>query len=205
MARAGARARTSCTPCAPTPGRVALEARDDARRVPAIQRASAIELPVEAGDFKLLSRRVVDHLLALDEQDLYLRGLVTWVGFQVAVPVRAPGARRGRHALPAAAQLGAGVDVVAGVTSFSHAPLMRSCCSASWSAALEAHAARAGRAGSSAAPPSAMAWLVAFGVLLWSTLLFGIGVIGLYLARIHRESLGRPRYIVESAIGFDER
>ena len=49
--------------------------------------ASDIELPVEAGDFKLLSRRVVDELIALGEQDLYMRGLVTWVGFeQVAVP-----------------------------------------------------------------------------------------------------------------------
>ena len=52
------------------------------------------------------------------------------------------------------------------------------------------------------APPAA-AGLVAFGTLLWSTLATGIGVISLYLARIHREVLGRPRYEVASTIGFD--
>jgi hypothetical protein len=45
---------------------------------------------------------------------------------------------------------------------------------------------------------------VTIGVLCWATLLWGIGVLGLYVARIHREALGRPRYIVESAVGFDE-
>src|SRR5262245_50138562 len=38
-------------------------------------------LPIEAGDFKLLSRRVADELVHLNEKDPYLRGLVTWLGF----------------------------------------------------------------------------------------------------------------------------
>ncbi len=81
----------------------------------AIQLASEIEMPVEAGDFKLLSRRVVDHLLTLDEKDLYVRGLVAWVGFTAGGgSVRAPGARRGRHAFPAVAIVGAGVVVRGG-------------------------------------------------------------------------------------------
>src|SRR5205085_10818278 len=46
-----------------------------------IQSGSAIELPVDAGDFKLLSRAVVDHLLSVRESDPYVRGLVVSLGF----------------------------------------------------------------------------------------------------------------------------
>ena len=172
-----------------------------------IQRASSIELPVEAGDFKLLSRRVVDHLLALDEQELYLRGLVAWVGFrQVAVPYERQPRAAGVTHFPLLASLGPVTTLLAGITSFSHAPLVLFLVLGVVFGGLSKLTLLgmlvAWLVGS---PPSGAAALVAFGVLLWSTLLFGMGVIGLYLARIHRESLGRPRYIVESAIGFDER
>jgi len=172
-----------------------------------IQRASSIELPVEAGDFKLLSRRVVDQLLALDEQDLYLRGLVTWVGFtQVAVPYERQARAAGVTHFPLLGSLGPVTTLIAGITSFSHAPLVLFLVLGVVFGALSKLTLLGMLvAWLVGAPPSGTAALVAFGVLMWSTLLFGIGVIGLYLARIHRESLGRPRYIVESAIGFDER
>jgi dolichol-phosphate mannosyltransferase len=172
-----------------------------------IARASSIELPVEAGDFKLLSRRVVDELLALDEQDLYLRGLVTWVGFrQVAVPYERQPRAAGETHFPLLGSLGPITTLLAGLTSFSHAPLVLFLVLGVVFGALSILTLLgmliAWLAG---APPSAAAVGVAFGVSMWSTLVFGIGVVGLYLARIHRESLGRPRYIVESTIGFDER
>lgn len=172
-----------------------------------IQRLSSIELPVEAGDFKLLSRRVVDELLRLGEQDLYMRGLVTWVGFrQVAVPYERQPRGAGLTHFPLLGSMGPITTFVAGFTSFSHAPLMVS---------LGLGIAFGGLAKLAilwmivawlfGAPPSATAVVVAIGVLCWATLLWGIGVLGLYLARIHREALGRPRYIVASAIGFEER
>jgi len=172
-----------------------------------IQRAASIELPIEAGDFKLLSRRVVDHLLSLDEQELYLRGLVAWVGFrQVAVPYERQPRAAGVTHFPLLASLGPVTALLAGITSFSHAPLVLCLVLGVVFGGLSKLTLLgmlvAWLVGS---PPSGAAALVAFGVLLWSTLLSGMGVIGLYLARIHRESLGRPRYIVESAIGFDER
>lgn len=172
-----------------------------------IQQASSIDLPVEAGDFKLLSRRVVDQLLELDEQDLYLRGLVTWVGFtQVAVPYERQPRAAGVTHFPLLGSLGPVTTLIAGITSFSHAPLVLLLLLGVVFGALS----KLMLLGMLVAllvgvPPSGAAALIAFGVLMWSTLLFGMGVIGLYLARIHRESLGRPRYIVESAIGFDER
>lgn len=47
-----------------------------------INSISEIELQIDSGDFKLLSRRVVDNLLQLKEDKPYMRGLVSWVGFK---------------------------------------------------------------------------------------------------------------------------
>ena len=56
---------------------------------------AAVRLPVDAGDFALLSRRVVDALKQIPEHQRYLRGLRTWVGFrQTGVAVE----RAARHA-----------------------------------------------------------------------------------------------------------
>lgn len=51
-----------------------------------INAISEIELQVDSGDFKLLSRRAVDNLLQLKEDKPYMRGLVSWIGFK-QVPV----------------------------------------------------------------------------------------------------------------------
>lgn len=47
-----------------------------------INKLSEIELPVDSGDYKLLSRRAVAHILQLKEQRPYLRGMVSWIGFK---------------------------------------------------------------------------------------------------------------------------
>lgn len=47
-----------------------------------INAISEIELQVDSGDFKLLSRRVVDHLLQMKEDKPYIRGLISWIGFK---------------------------------------------------------------------------------------------------------------------------
>jgi len=56
---------------------------------------SSIELPLDSGDFGLMSRRVVDEIRRMPEHHRYLRGLRTWVGFS---PNRHPVERAARHA-----------------------------------------------------------------------------------------------------------
>jgi dolichol-phosphate mannosyltransferase len=171
----------------------------------AIRRLSEIEIPDDAGDFKLLSRRVVEHLLSLGEHDLYMRGLVSWLGFrQVAVPYERQARGGGRTHFPLFGSLGPVTTFASGVTSFSHMPLVFFLLLGLLGGALSGLALLGlGLGRLFGAEPSMAAGLFAFGTLLWSTLAAGIGVIGLYLARIHREVLGRPRYVVESTIGFD--
>src|SRR5204863_2924718 len=60
-----------------------------------IHLGSSLQLPVDAGDFKLLSRHAVAHLLELRESDPYMRGLVVWLGFNQAF---VPYERDRRHA-----------------------------------------------------------------------------------------------------------
>jgi dolichol-phosphate mannosyltransferase len=168
-----------------------------------VAKLAELELPEEAGDFKLLSRRAVDHLLAFGEQDVYVRGLVTWLGFrQVAVPYERQARAGGETHFPLL-RLGPVAAFATAVTSFSHLPLIFFLLLGLAGGALSLLAlAGLGAAYLIGAAPSAGAALVAFGALLWSTLATGIGVLGLYLARIHREVLARPRYIVESTIGL---
>jgi polyisoprenyl-phosphate glycosyltransferase len=52
-----------------------------------INAISDVDLPVDSGDFKLLSRRAVEHLLQMEETRPYIRGLVSWIGFK-QIPVQ---------------------------------------------------------------------------------------------------------------------
>ena len=171
----------------------------------AVARLSELELPEEAGDFKLLSRRAVTHLLAFSERDLYVRGLVSWLGFrQVAVPYERQPRAGGETHFPLL-RLGPVAAFATAVTSFSHLPLIFFLLLGLAGGALSGLAlvGLTALALLGVVTSASPAW-IAFAALLWSTLAAGIGVIGLYVARIHREVLGRPRYIVESTLGLGE-
>src|SRR5437660_12252782 len=88
-----------------------------------IQLGSAIELPIDAGDFKLLSRAAVDRLLQVRESDPYLRGLVVWLGFtQAFVPYERDARHAGRTHFPFFSR-NPWKTFILGVTSFSFLPI----------------------------------------------------------------------------------
>ena len=168
-----------------------------------IQRSSTLQLPVEAGDFKLLSRTAVDHLLKFGESDPYLRGLVVWLGFnQAFVPYERDQRHAGRTHFPFFSR-NPWKTFVLGLTSFSFTPIYVSLGLAAVglfaAGGLLAAALVLWTAGSSAAVQTAVVALVVFG---WATILGAIAVTGLYLIRIYKDVRRRPPYILQSTIGL---
>lgn len=172
----------------------------------AIRALAAIELPVDAGDFKLLSRRALNALLKLQqEQGPYLRGLVKWIGFrqaEVCYERQPRGGGETHYSL--LRSLNPFKTFVAGVTSFSIAPLYVFLLLGMALCVLTALVALgcAGWALSGHALPGGW-WL---GLLMlggFSLQGLGLGVLGVYVGRMHQQTLNRPLYIVDTLIGFD--
>jgi len=166
-----------------------------------------LEIPREAGDFKLLSRRAVEELLRLREYDPFMRGLVSWIGFkQEHVLYERQPRFAGRTHFSLLRSLNPLREFVRGVTSFSELPLYFGLLAGlfAWFAALACVAgmAVARLAGSGG---NAKWWVaVVVALLLSGTILFAIGILGLYIGRIHYDTKKRPQYIVENKIGFEE-
>lgn len=165
------------------------------------------EMPVEAGDFKLIGRRVVDELLQLKERDPYLRGLVSWMGFQ-QIPVYYKRAARwkGRHHFPLFRSKGPLMQFVAGLTSFSVLPLTVFLVLGVVLTVLSAVAGLglcAMKLLAAATPP--WGWLIALLTFLTGLQLSAVGALGLYVGRIYNDVRNRPRYLVASTIGFEEK
>jgi len=157
-----------------------------------IQYGSSIELPVDAGDFKLLSRKAVDRLLQLRETDPYLRGLVVWLGYtQVLVPYERDARHAGRTHFPFFSR-NPWKTFALGLTSFSFMPIYV-CLALSAMGALTA-----------AVLLFTASSMAAFFVFLWSLLMAAVAVVGIYVIRIYKDVRGRPPFIVESRIGFDD-
>jgi polyisoprenyl-phosphate glycosyltransferase len=158
-----------------------------------IQLGSSIELPVDAGDFKLLSRAAVDHLLRLRESDPYLRGLVVWLGFnQVCIPYERDSRNAGATHFPFFSR-NPWKTFTTGLTSFSFMPIYTCFAVAVSGLAAALFLAVAGS--------PFMATLTFF----WATTIGAIAVVGTYLIRVYKDVRGRPPYIIESVIGDEER
>jgi dolichol-phosphate mannosyltransferase len=86
-----------------------------------INRLSDIEIPKDTGDFRLVSRRALDAVLAMPEKHRFLRGMFAWVGFR-QVPIDYDRAERfaGETKYPFAAMM---KFAVTAITSFSVCPL----------------------------------------------------------------------------------
>ncbi len=86
-----------------------------------IRRLTNVSIPVDTGDFRLMSRRVVDALGETREKHRFLRGLVSWVGFnQIGVEYEREARFTGETKYPISKMLKFAID---GITSFSEIPL----------------------------------------------------------------------------------
>jgi len=165
-----------------------------------LRRFTNIEIPVDVGDFRLISSRAAVQLRQLREKDRFVRGLVSWIGFpQTGVPYDREERFAGSTKYPFRKMLKFAVD---GITSFSNMPLKL----ASWLGYFA----------------SLFAFIYLLSVFVqkmmghtiegWATIMVSmlflggvqlicIGIIGEYIGRIFNETKSRPMYVIESIDG----
>jgi glycosyltransferase involved in cell wall biosynthesis len=166
---------------------------------------SDIELPENTGDFKLLSARVVKHILELDEYDPYMRGLSIWVGFKQDFVYYERDPRWGGETKFPVLSRGPAKEFIRGLTAYSAAPLYVSFIVGSltcvFAVGLIIYALITKMLGVAAPGTSGVLIAVAFfsGIVLITN-----GVIGIYIARIYYEVKNRPRYIIREVLKHNE-
>ena len=161
-----------------------------------LKRLAKLDIPVDVGDFRLMSRRAVMHFRELKEKDRFVRGLVTWMGFrQIGVYYIRDKRYAGETKYPYRKMIKFAFD---GVTSFSNVPLKL----AAWLGYFT----------------SLLAFLYGCSVFVqktlgytvqgWATIMVGmlflggvqlicLGILGEYIGRIFNEIKQRPLYVVE--------
>lgn len=165
-----------------------------------INALSEIDLPVNAGDFRLISRHVCERLLELGESDPYPRGLISWLGYRQEPVTYTRGPRAAgvtHHSL--LRSLGPYKTFIAGLTSFSMAPIFLIFLFGGATAGVSL----LGLLTVAVVGGATAAW-VWFLLFLWGTLLFALGWVGIYVGRAYKDARGRPRYIIKDTIGFDD-
>lgn len=162
-------------------------------------RLTNIHIPANVGDFRLISRRVVEQLKQLREKDRFVRGLVSWVGFkQTGVTYHRDARYAGETKYPFRRMLKFSFD---GITSFSTVPLKL----ATWTGGIAA--------------VLAVLYLISvfvqkllgYTVEGWATIMVAVlflgsvqllclGILGEYLGRIFNEVKPRPMYVIEEIV-----
>ena len=167
-----------------------------------IGRLASIDLPHGAGDFALLSRRVVEQLKQYDERHRYLRGLRTWVGFrQRGIPVVRDARYSGKSKYNLTTLFKLAFD---GIFSFSAVPLR----AATFLGMLTIGGSLLFAGYSLFAkfflqsPTGFTALILAITFLAGVQLLF-LGIIGEYVGRIYEEVKRRPHYVVDRIVDGD--
>lgn len=159
-----------------------------------------VELPLDAGDFGLMSRRVVDHLRKLKEHHRFMRGLRSWVGFrQVGVVVERGERHAGASKYTAWRLLKLASD---GIIAFSVIPIRAAAllgAVAIGAAGIFSLYSTVIRIAGWQVPRGFTALTVLITFLSGVNLLF-LGIIGEYVGRIYDEVKARPIYVVAEVV-----
>ena len=168
--------------------------------------ASYVPIPLDAGDFSLLDRRVVDALNGLPESGRFMRGLRAWVGFkQTGVPYVRPERPYGTSTNSLIRNL---AWARRGVLSFSYAPLDMIVWLAFVTVGLSMAALIAQIVVKIVDPslaPKGFASIIVIVLFIGGIQLLCLAIIGSYIAHIYEEVKHRPAYIVESVANLPDR
>jgi glycosyltransferase involved in cell wall biosynthesis len=170
-----------------------------------LRAVSTIDLPMEAGDFKLLSRRAVDLVTQFQEKRPFLRGLVCWIGLDQATVYydRQPRhcGKTKFHAL--------GIKVIrnfldSALISFSDAPLKLTGI-VGLAISTVAFGQTIWLLAKWIAGGEVPGWLVILAAVLFlgGVQLVGLSILGSYVSSIFLESKGRPNFIIRDCLGFE--
>lgn len=165
-----------------------------------LRRISATRIDENVGDFRLLDRRVVDVIKGTPEQQMFMKGLLSWAGFDTVTIEydRAP-RTTGSSKFNGWKLWNLALD---GITSFSTVPLRVwtyiggtiSLLTLVYAAYLMINYAFNGN------PVPGYSSLMVSVLFLGGTQLIGIGILGEYIGRIHLESKHRPRYVLKQIV-----
>jgi polyisoprenyl-phosphate glycosyltransferase len=168
-----------------------------------LKRVAGINVPVDVGDFRLMSRRATEQLKQLREKDRYIRGLVAWIGFrQTGVPYHRDKRYAGKTKFTYSKMIKFAID---GIASFSTIPLKL----ATWLGYISAGFAFAYLL--SVFVQKAMGITVeGWATVMVSMLFLGgvqlicLGIIGEYLGRVFNEIKPRPIYVIDEILGMQD-
>ena len=166
-----------------------------------INKTASIPLPVDSGDFKLLSRKAVNHINSIKEYNPYIRGLSVWIGFRQEFVEYVRQNRPFGESKFTSLFSGPIAQFVRGMTSYSTGPLYLGIIiglfAILFSFVLIVWAFYAKITGIAIPGSSGVIIAVAFfsGMILTT-----IGIIGFYIARIYEQTQGRPRYIIKNVV-----
>lgn len=169
-----------------------------------MRRLATVPIPLDSGDFCIMSRRVVNEINAMRERHRFIRGLRSWVGFRQTAHAYPRAAREaGKSKYTFAKLLKLAFD---GIFTFSEKPLQWSAqfgllvamCSLAYAAYVLIW-----RFFAKEAVPGFAALAVGL-FFLGGVQLMSIGILGEYIGRIHNEVKGRPLFIVAQRHGFED-
>jgi polyisoprenyl-phosphate glycosyltransferase len=162
-----------------------------------IYRITDVDIPLDAGDFRLLDRQVVNVLKQMRERHRFPRGMSAWVGFkQIGVPYRRAARFAGETKYPFRKMLRLALNAV---TGFSYFPLQLATFIGFFAAGLSIIAipvVAAIRIWGSHEPLLGQATTLITVLFLGGVQLISLGILGEYIGRLYDEAKGRPLYIV---------
>jgi glycosyltransferase involved in cell wall biosynthesis len=167
-------------------------------------RLSSVEIPRDAGDFRLIDRKVLEAFRAMPEQDRFVRGMFAWLGFrQTEVAFHRLPRLAGETKYPLLKMLRLAAN---GVIGFSDAPLRLaiwggfavSACAVLYGIDVSIH----WLAGDQSLVAGWASTIIVVSFLSGINMIM-TGIMGLYVGRIHAEVKRRPLYIVSEKAGFD--
>lgn len=165
-----------------------------------LARLTAINIPLDTGDFRLMGPRAVEAFRRLPERHRFTRGLVAWLGFsQTGVPYERAPRFAGKTNYPLRKMLRFAADAI---TSFSHVPLQL----ATWLGFLVSAFAFLYILVVVALKLAGVSWpgytsLMAAILFLGGAQLVMVGLLGEYVGRIYDEVKRRPLYLVAEEVG----